>query len=624
MHENDEKIIIIRRETGGSLELYLSDPLLTWVRRLEICVGLANVLSYIHYDEARAFSVIHRNIDSLNVLLNGDYEPKLCEFRLSVKINASQRHLSFDTEKVCNTPGYTDPIYLETKIVSHKSDMYSFGIVMFELLCGRKAVINDDEQNKYLAPVAITHYRKEKLHEIIDWDILKQMDPQSFDIFSKTAYDCLNDELSQRPTIDEIVPRLKKALELQLEHQKVIIMSKEFAHLKVPLEDILSATNNFAEENVIHTSEFEKRYGGQLVWSGELIEIRARRWLNKERDDEKEQQFWMEISLLSSLKHKNLVSLVGFCIENDENIIIIRREIKGSLCLYLSDPVLLTWVRRLEICVGIAHALSYIHYDKPRDFSVIHRCICSASVILNDDWEPKLSDFEFSMKIKAFQRHHSFHTNKLRYELGYGDPTYIETKRVNHKSDIYSFGIVLFELLCGMRSIREHPDNKYLATLAIFHYKKKILDEIIDPVLRKQMDPEALNVFAETAYECLNEDRSQRPNIDEIVTRLEIALKLQMERQNAGSAAFKSTCVESHVDKNTMSSLKDVSHFKLSFEDVESATNNFAAENIIEEFKLGIIYKGRLLQSEQFIDIIVKRFDTSCIKDENKKIWSGI
>ncbi|GKD17613.1 kinase-like domain, phloem protein 2-like protein, partial [Tanacetum coccineum] len=98
---------------------------------------------------------------------------------------------------------------------------------------------------------------------------------------------------------------------------------------------------------------------------------------------------------------------------------------------------------------------------------------------------------------------------------------------------MYSFGIVLFELLCGRGSISEHPDNKYLATLAVFHYKKKILDEIIDPVLWKQMDPQSFNVFVETAYDCLNEERSQRPNIDEIVARLESALKLQMERQNA-------------------------------------------------------------------------------------------
>lgn len=304
----------------------------------------------------------------------------------------------------------------------------------------------------------------------------------------------------------------------------------EFAHLRVPLQNILSATNNFDEENLIGESGFGKRYRGQLLRSGELIEIRARR-LNKELD-EVEQLFWREISILSSLKHKNVVSLVGFCDENDEKIIITKLETRLSLNQYLSDLMLLTWVRRLEISVGVANALSYIHYDEPRDFSVIHRYIDSSRVLLNDEWEPKLSSFESSMKIKASQRHHSFHTNRLVFVKGYGDPTYIETKSVNHKSDIYSFGIVLFELLCGRKSISEYPDNKYLTTLVFFHYKKKILDEIIDPVLRKQMDPQSFNVFAKTAYDCLNEERSQRPDISEVVTRLENALKLQMEREN--------------------------------------------------------------------------------------------
>nr|GEV80425.1 protein kinase-like domain-containing protein [Tanacetum cinerariifolium] len=215
--------------------------------------------------------------------------------------------------------------------------------------------------------------------------------------------------------------------------------SNEFAHLKVPLENIISATNNFAQENVMLEHRFEKRYKGQLLRSGKLIDITARRF-NKELT---EQLFWMEISMLSSLKHKNLVSFVGFRDENDEKITIIRRETRGMLIKYLSYPMTLTWVRRLEICVGLAHALSYIHYDEPRDFSVIHQCISSLTVVLNDDWEPKLCNFEDSMKIKASQRHHSFHTN--------------------------------------------------------------------------------------TAYDCLNEERSQRPNIDEIVMRLEKAL----EHQNA-------------------------------------------------------------------------------------------
>ncbi|GJU55610.1 kinase-like domain, phloem protein 2-like protein, partial [Tanacetum coccineum] len=307
--------------------------------------------------------------------------------------------------------------------------------------------------------------------------------------------------------------------------------SNQFAHLQVPLEDILSATNKFDEKNGIRKSRFAKEYKGQLLRSGELIDIHARRL--DHHCSEVERQFWMEVSLLSTLKHKNLVSLIGFCDENDEKIIIYKLETRLSLSQYLSDPMLLTWVRRLEISVGIAQALSYIYYDESRDFSVIHRSICSASVVLNDDWEPKLCDFEYSMKIKASQRHHSFHTHNLVYVTGYGDPTYIETNSVNHNADMYSFGIILFELLCGRKSISEHPDNKYLARPAIFHYKKEILDEIIDPVLWKQMDPQSFKVFAQTAYDCLNEERPQRPNIHEIVTRLESALKLQMERQDA-------------------------------------------------------------------------------------------
>ncbi|GJS17049.1 kinase-like domain, phloem protein 2-like protein [Tanacetum coccineum] len=303
--------------------------------------------------------------------------------------------------------------------------------------------------------------------------------------------------------------------------------SNEFAHHRIPLENILSATNNFAQKNAFRDTGFAREYKGQLLWSGELIDITARRF-NKKRND-RERLFWMEISMLSTLKHKNLVSLVGFCDENDEKIIINRNETaKGMLFEYISDPMLLTWVRRLEISVGLAHALSYIHYDEPRDFSIIHRAIDGSRVLLNDDWEPKLCDFEKSMKIKASQRHHLFHTS-VKYIKGYGDPAYLETNRVSHKSDMYSFGIVLFELLCGRTSIIDSDTNKYLAPLAVTHYREKRLSEIIDWDLWKQMDSQSFNIFAETAYDCLNEERSRRPNIDEIVTRLEKAL----ENQNA-------------------------------------------------------------------------------------------
>ncbi|GJS17778.1 kinase-like domain-containing protein [Tanacetum coccineum] len=256
----------------------------------------------------------------------------------------------------------------------------------------------------------------------------------------------------------------------------------DLSHLKIHLEDILSATNNFDEENLIGEDASEKVYLGQLLWSSELINIFAGK-LNKEWDGEKEQEFWMEVSMLSSLKHKNLVSFVGFCDENEERIIIIHKfEFTGTLRDYLSDPLLFTWVRRLEICVGVAHALSYIHYDESPNFSVIHHNINSSSILLRDDkWEAKLCDFTRSMKIKASERHQSFSTDKVWGTNRYTDPAYIETNIVNHKSDMYSFGIVMFELLCGTKAVMDdNQNNKYLASVSLPILAKKNSMKIID------------------------------------------------------------------------------------------------------------------------------------------------
>ncbi|GJU00575.1 kinase-like domain-containing protein [Tanacetum coccineum] len=310
------------------------------------------------------------------------------------------------------------------------------------------------------------------------------------------------------------------------------------AHLKLPLNDIISATDNFAHNISIRESDFGYRYKGQLMLSGELIHITAQRW-SKEWD-EKEQQFWMEIFMLSTLKHKNLVSLVGFCDENDEKVIIYKHETKGSLVNHLTDSKWLTWLRRLEICLGLAHALSYIHYDEQRDFSVIHRNIASETVRLNDNWEPKLHEFRLSMKITKSQRHLSFDTGKVSNRLGYTDPTYLETKSAHHKSDIYSFGIVMFELLFGRKAvINDDQDNKYLASVAVTHYRENKLNEMVDWDLWNQMDSQSFNIFAEIAYGCLNEERWERPKIDETLTRLEKALELQREHHNTAHGRLK-------------------------------------------------------------------------------------
>nr|GEY34463.1 protein kinase-like domain, phloem protein 2-like protein [Tanacetum cinerariifolium] len=323
--------------------------LLTWVRRLEICVGIAHALSYIYYDKPRDFSVIHRSIDSATVLLNDDLEPKLHYFDRSVKIKTSQRNHSFHTNKLEYASGYGDPTYIKTKSVNHKSDMYSFGLVMFELLCGRKAVIADNK-NMYLASLAITHYRENTLYDIIDPDLWKQMNPQSFNILVKVAYDCLNEERLRRPDIDEIVLSLERALELQLKPENFdnsigegtssSFIHKKFQHLKVELQAIKSATNGFDDSHCIGKGGFGKVYKGTLFHSKGQSVVAIKRLDHAFGQGDPE--FWKEIIMLSQYRHDNTVSLLGFCDDCGEKILVYDYASKRSLDFYLNDKDL-TW-----------------------------------------------------------------------------------------------------------------------------------------------------------------------------------------------------------------------------------------------------------------------------------------
>ncbi|GJR29173.1 kinase-like domain-containing protein [Tanacetum coccineum] len=293
-------------------------------------------------------------------------------------------------------------------------------------------------------------------------------------------------------------------------------------HLKIPLKYILEATNHFSNENFIRQGGFGKIYKGKLKRSRELINIVARRLDTKYGQGSK--QFWTEILMLSKLEHENLVSLVGFCDEKNVQIVVNKYEAKGSLDNYLSDPTL-TWGKRLHMCVGISHALSYIYYDKKRDFSVIHRNIKSSKILLDRDWVPKLSGFELSMTTVASQRDRVCIDDACG-TIGYVDPTYVKTGSVTCKSDIYSFGVVLFEVLLGKKAINDNRDTK-LAQLAQSHYEKGKLDDLINPDLRKQMNVESLKIFSETAYDCLKEHRAGRPSIHQVVMKLVKALHLQ-------------------------------------------------------------------------------------------------
>ncbi|GJU69256.1 kinase-like domain, phloem protein 2-like protein [Tanacetum coccineum] len=351
---------------------------------------------------------------------------------------------------------------------------------------------------------------------------------------------------------------------------------KDLSNLKFSFQDIASATNTFAHENIITEFRNGTIFKGRLLHSQQFIDIAAKKFFSSDIKRESK-KIWTEIFMLSSLNHKNLVSIIGFCDEERMKIIIYNR-VNKSLQSYLSDKTL-KWMQRLKICVGVAKALSYIHYDAGRDFSVIHCNIRSSKILLDDEWEPKLSGFELSLKNAVARRHRLLLTRDI-VKNPYMDPRYEKTGGVTHKSDVYSFGVVLLEVLCGRSAILQDEE---LGEGLLNQLAKSNLDDMIDPHLRKQMDPESFKIFSETTYYCIQEERAKRPHIDHVVKRLEKALGHQWRYENP-------------VDRTSSSQLKgkNLEHLKIELNDIKEATSNFDNAYIIGSGGFGKVYKANL------------------------------
>ncbi|XP_076934487.1 receptor-like protein kinase HERK 1 [Bidens hawaiensis] len=281
----------------------------------------------------------------------------------------------------------------------------------------------------------------------------------------------------------------------------------EFAHLKIPFKDVEKATNNFNHDNIIGHGGFSTTYKGRLLQSEKLMKIAAQRFDCKHVEAELE--FTREISVLTDLKHTNLISIVGFCDEEDEKIIVTMYEANGSVGQHLSNPNL-TWTQRLRICLGVARALSYLHYSKGRDHAIIHCNINSDTILLDGNWEAKLSGFETSIK-KSVRTKGQVCPCEPIGTIGYMDPAIETTGGVTHNSDIYSFGVVLFEMLCGRKAYVPNQAKSFLAPLAKYHYENKSLQDIMCPDLHcNRMSPKSLLKYTSIAYSCLNEDGANR------------------------------------------------------------------------------------------------------------------
>ncbi|XP_023754028.1 putative receptor-like protein kinase At5g39000 isoform X3 [Lactuca sativa] len=327
----------------------------------------------------------------------------------------------------------------------------------------------------------------------------------------------------------EVLNRLRQLI-LESDLKVAITKFQQSNDPKIPLHVINDCTHSFNEKKFIGKGGYGRVYKGILTWANHINKLVAVKRLDV-TGFQGNKEFHTEVTMLSEYRHKNIITLIGYCDDNEEKILVYEYASHGSLDKYLSGRAMsggLSWLQLLKICIGIASALDYLHNNVAEKHRIIHRDVKSANVLLDENWNAKLSDFGLA-RIGLANQHNTFVITNIAGTHGYCDPQYERTGFLTKESDVYSFGVVLFEVLCGRLAciLNYHDERRFLHHWARTHYKNGELDKIINQRIKTEINPRTLSKFSAIAYQCLHKTREQRPTIAEIAFQLGEAWKIQ-------------------------------------------------------------------------------------------------
>ncbi|KAJ4850532.1 hypothetical protein Tsubulata_041998 [Turnera subulata] len=623
----EEKMLVYEFLPNRSLDFFIFDrtrrSLLDWKKRFEIIMGIARGLLYLHQDSR--LKIIHRDLKPSNVLLDAAMNPKISDFGMAKIFGDDQTEAN--TNRVVGTYGYMSPEYAMEGLYSVKSDVFSYGVLMLEIISGRK---NTDYYDEGPSQNLIGHvwelWREGTVLDIADtllgqtypphevrkciqlflyrgekrvwrggpwtgirWSGVPEM-TRSY-LFSvqfvnnksevSIAYGVINASIISIMAVDEsgtvtrstwngrdpkyrdksplanngiqallivsiavtlfllifllycCIRRKRKVSVDGDRHSKLwstftsptylgsSLFSKDLegTNSDLPLFDlsvIVAATHNFSDDNKLGEGGFGSVYKG-VINDGKEIAVKRLSQYSGQGIDE----FKNEVALIVKLQHRNLVRILGCCIQAREKMLVYEYLPNKSLDSFIFDATkrsLLEWPTRYNIICGIARGILYLHQDSR--LKIIHRDLKASNVLLDASMNPKISDFGMARIFGVDQN--EANTNRVVGTYGYMSPEYAMHGLFSVKSDVYSFGVLLLEVITGTKnsSFYQESNPTHLVGHVWDLWKEGRALEIVDLTLGDSyLDHQVLRCI-EIGLLCVQESAADRPTMSDVVFML--------------------------------------------------------------------------------------------------------
>ncbi|KAK9143610.1 hypothetical protein Syun_013010 [Stephania yunnanensis] len=316
------------------------------------------------------------------------------------------------------------------------------------------------------------------------------------------------------------------------------------------LKELLSATNNFHKDNKIGEGGF-----GSVFWgrTSKGVEIGVKRL--KAMSAKAEMEFAMEVEVLGRVRHNNLLGLRGFYAGGDERLIVYDYMPNQSLITHLHGPlaadVQLDWSRRMRIVVGSAEGIAYLHHEASPH--IIHRDIKASNVLLDSEFQAKVADFGFAKLIPEGVSHL---TTRVKGTLGYLAPEYAMWGKVSESCDVYSFGVLLLEIVSGKKPLEKLPGGvkRDIIQWATPFVEKGSFESIADPRLKGRFDRAQLTNAVRIALQCTDSNPESRPSMMDVVEWLKVGCMTRKEvvlpKDTIGNYDYNHDDNDDHDDDN--------------------------------------------------------------------------